>query len=432
MGEGMKRLIASLLLVGVLSESSVAVPNSVLGPIAAADSPLNGKDLTEELFGAGLWDGSAELPGDWNEEGQIATATISHLRARPKLFGHDVILLRSVMRGGKLESLEATFVDAGSFFGYFDEELPEGMSKRETRKEVELRMAAKQTEFTKIYTDAHADLRTAITAACGDTKPVEAKIGRTRGLKTPVEEWQKNGKHVRLLAANNRLLRVSIDTTESDQWLDPSVSALPERDQLAKLAASVTRADDGTVSLPNLQPIPQGYRPYCGLNSLAMAARHFGLHLDEDWLAVAAGFQNTGRADGANLVKVYHAVASEAGLGLDRTTKFDGAAAARAISQGFPVIVWRRFSYERNQLHSQFMRKLSRDPSATLPDPASAAERATWPGETAPLHASVVVGYHPDRKEVLFLESWTGRDKPRRMRVEELAATTDLCFVFKP
>jgi hypothetical protein len=33
---------------------------------------------------------------------------------------------------------------------------------------------------------------------------------------------------------------------------------------------------------------------------------------------------------------------------------------------------------------------------------------------------------------VLFLESWTGRDKPRRMRVEELAATADLCFVFKP
>jgi hypothetical protein len=432
MDDRMKRLLASLLLAAVLSESSPAVPNSVLGPIAAADSPLNGKDLTEPLFGAGMWDGSAELPGEWNEEGHIAEATISYLRARPKLFGHDVILLRSVTRGGKLESLEATFVDAGSFFGYFDEELPEGLSKRETRKEVELRMATKQTEFAKIYTDAHADLRTAISAACGDSKPVEAKIGRTRGLKTPVEEWQKNGKHVRLLAANNRLLRVSIAANESDQWLDPSIAALPERDHLAKLAATVTHADDGTVSLADLQPIPQGYRPYCGLNSLAMAARHFGLHLDEDWLAVAAGFQNTGRADGANLVKVYHAVASEAGLGLDRSTKFDASAAARAISQGLPVIVWRRFSFERNELHNRFMRQLARDPSATLPDPANAAERATWPTETAPLHASVVVGYNPDRKEVLFLESWTGRDKPRRMRVEEMAATANLCFVFKP
>jgi hypothetical protein len=428
----MKRVLASLLLAGVLSESALALPNSIVGPIAAADSPLNGQDLTEQLFAAGVWDGSTELPGEWNEEGRIATATVSHLRARPKLFGHDVILLRSVTRAGKLESLEATFVDAGSYFGYFDEELPEGLSKREARKEVEVRMAAKQTEFARIYTDAHTDLRTAISSVCGDAKPLEVKIGRTRGLKTPVEAWQKNGKHVRLLAANNRLLRVNIAATGSDQWLDPAVAALPEREQRAMLAASVSRDDDGTVRLPDLQPIPQGYRPYCGLNSLAMAARHFGLHLDEDWLAVAAGFQNTGRADGANLVKVYHAVAAEAGLGLDRATRFDPSAAVRAISQAMPVIVWRRFSHERNQLHTRFMRQLSRDPAATLPDPAIAAEKASWPGEDAPLHASVIVGYHPERKEFLFLESWTGRDQPRRMRVEELAATTYLCFVFKP
>jgi hypothetical protein len=32
----------------------------------------------------------------------------------------------------------------------------------------------------------------------------------------------------------------------------------------------------------------------------------------------------------------------------------------------------------------------------------------------------------------LFLESWSGRDLPRRMRAEELAATTYLSFVFTP
>jgi hypothetical protein len=225
---------------------------------------------------------------------------------------------------------------------------------------------------------------------------------------------------------------VVISATESDQWLDPDVAALPPRGKLEKLAASVARDADGTVRLPGLTPIPQGYRPYCGLNSLAMAARHFGLHLDEDWLAVACGFQNTGRADGANLVKVYHSVAAEAGLGLDRSTKFDPSAATRSLAAGFPVIVWRRFSHERNTLHSRFMRDFSKDPTATLPDPAKPDERASWPGEDAPLHASVIVGYHAGRREFLFLESWTGKDKPRRMRVEELVATTDLSFVFRP
>ncbi len=416
----------------VLSGSALALPNSILGPIAAVESSLNGEDLTDTLLTGGVWDGSVELPGEWNDEGQIATAAVSHLKARPKLFGLDVMLLRAVRRGGKLESLEATFVDAGSYFGYFNEKLPEGMSPREARKEVGERLASKQAEFTQIYTDAHADLRSAISRACGETEGVEGKIGRTRGLRTPVEEWEKGAVKVRLLAGENRLLRVMVSPSESDQWLDPAVAVLPTREKLAKLAATVRREDDGTVHLPSLTPIPQGYRPYCGLNSLAMAARHFGLHLDEDWLAVACGFQNTGRADGANLLKVYHSVAAEAGLGLDRSVKFDPSAAMRSLSKGFPVIVWRRFSYERNTLHSGFMREFSKDSTATLPDPAGPAERASWPGEDAPMHASVIVGYNAGRREFLFLESWTGKDTPRRMRAEELVATTDLSFVFRP
>jgi hypothetical protein len=428
----MQRIFSPVILALALSGSALALPNSILGPIAEADSSLNGEDLTDTLLAGGVWDGSVELPGDWNDEARIATAAVSHLKARPKLFGLDVILLRAVRRDGKLESLEATFVDAGSYFGYFNEKLPEGLSRREARKEVEQRLAAKQADFTRIYTDARADLRSAISKQCGDAKPTEGKIGRTRGLRTPVEEWEKGTVKVRLLAGENRLLRVMISTSGSDQWLDPAVAVLPPRENLAKLAGTVVREDDGTVHLPSLTPIPQGYRPYCGLNSLAMAARHFGLHLDEDWLAVACGFRNTGRADGANLVKVYHSVAAEAGLGLDRSTKFDPSAAMRSLSQGFPVIVWRRFSHERNTLHSQFMREFSKDPSATLPDPAVPAERAAWPGEDAPLHASVIVGYHAGRREFLFLESWTGKDTPRRMRAEELAATTDLSFVFRP
>jgi len=432
----MKAIPLALLLVAgcLLVTPAGALPNSIVGPVLAADSPLNGQDLTQALLSNGIWEGTEKLPGDWNEEGQVASATISHLMARPKLFGQDVILLRSVQREGKLESLEATFVDAGSYFGYFDEEMPDGLSRREMRKEIAVRLAEKQTEFTKLYSDSHANLKSSIAAACGDSKPVEGKIGKTRGLRTPVEEWRKDGRRVRLLAGENRLLRVTISAEKVpvEEWMDPEIAELPPRQKLEKLAAGVAREDDGTVSLHGLRPIPQGYRPYCGLNTLAMAARHFGLHLDEDWLAVASGFKNTGRADGANLVKLYHAVAAEAGYGLDRSTKFDAAAATRALSAGFPVIVWRRYSPERNALHTRFMREFSKHPTATLPDPASAGERASWPGEDAPLHASVVVGYHAGRKEFLFLESWTGRDTPRRMRVEELTATTDLSFVFRP
>lgn len=427
--------LAVLLAAGSLGMGAAwAIPNSITGPLLNQDSPLNGQDLTQSLLSAGIWDGSEELPGEWTEEGEVSSAKISYLRARPKLFGQELILLRSVQREGKLESLEATFVDAGSYFGYFDEEMPDGLSRREMRKEIALRLAEKQAEFTKLYADSHVSLKSSIAAACDDAKPEEGRIGRTRGLRTPVEEWKKDGRRIRLLAGDNRLLRVFItpEKLPVEEWMDPAISVLPPREKLAKLAAGVSREDDGTVSLPGLRPIPQGYRPYCGLNTLAMAARHFGLHLDEDWLAVASGFKNTGRADGANLVKLYHSVAAEAGYGLDRSTKLDPAAATRSLSAGFPVIVWRRYSPERNALHTKFMREFSKRPTSMLPDPASPGEKASWPGDDAPLHASVIVGYNAGRKEFLFLESWTGKDTPRRMRVEELVATTDLAFVFRP
>ncbi len=429
----MKALVPAIAAGLLFSPGAQALPNSILGPVLFAESPLNGVDLTRELTSPELWEGKAELPGEWKEEGEVGAATVSHLLARPKLFGRDVVLLRAVRREGALESLDVTFVDAGSFFGYFDEELPEGMSRRQMRGEMQARLAAKQTEFSELYQETHAALRNGIAGVFGGGAET-VKVGRTRGLRAEPEMWRKGGLAARMLTGPDRLIRVSLGKAEAmgDDWFDPSYAKETPRDRLARLAAGVRREENGTVHLPGVRPIPQGYRPYCGLNTLAMAARHFGMHLDEDWLACAGGFRNTGSADGSNMVKLYHSLAAEAGLGMDRANRFDAGNARRALDKGLPVIVWRRFSHERNQLHSRFMRDFGRNPVATLPDPALKEEKASWPGADAPLHASVLVGYHAGRREFLFLESWTGRDTPRRMREEEMAATAYLTFVFKP
>ena len=163
-----------------------------------------------------------------------------------------------------------------------------------------------------------------------------------------------------------------------------------------------------------------------------MAGHHFGLHIDEDWLATAGGFKNTGSAGGSNILRLYPAVASEAGFSLIRDNKFDEVSVRRAIADGFPVIVWRRFSHERDHLHTRFSRSYTRNSDSTLPDPTLPDEIASWPGKNAPLHASVIMGYHEERGEFLFLESWSGRDKPRRMRAEEMEATAYLTFIFRP
>lgn len=415
--------IGCLVLLG--SGNLWGIPNSVFGPVAQAESPLNGEDLTDRLLAAVADDG--ELPGIWVAEGKVGTAEISHLLARPVLFGQEVVMLRAVRRAGELERVEATFADAGSYFGFFDEELPIELSKRKAQQFVEQRMAAKQSEFAQLYSGVLDGLREGVAAVADREQPKTVKFGKGRRLRAEVEEWRKGELSLYLFAADQRLVRLVIWAKDrvAKGWVDADFVNEDERQRAARLASSVRKERGGGVRIEGIVPLPQGYRPYCGLNTLAMAARHFGLHLDEDWMAAAAGFQNTGSAGGSNMVRLYHAVAQEAGLSLDRRSKFDEAAVKRALSMGLPVIVWRRFSWQRNRLHDEVAAG-----RRELPASSGLEEKSAWPDGDAPLHASILTGYDEAKGEVFFLESWTGQDQPRRMSFAEMQATSYLCFVF--
>lgn len=429
-----KACLILILTCHALAPSVWALPNAVLGAIREERSPLDGTDMTEALFIRSAGNASP-LPGRWRTEGCLENARISHLLARPRIFGEDVQLVRAIHRADSLESLEFTFVDAGSYFGYF--KLPEDTPKNLTRRQQEARMnqllAAKQEEFQKLYASSLVAVRDGIASFANHQRSKTVKIGRTRALRAEVEEWHHQGRTIRLLADGRRLIRVSvIDSPHPPpSWLDSSLQDLDDRSRLERLGTRISKPEDGSVVLASLRPIPQGYQPYCGLNTLAMTARYLGLHLDEDWLAVAGGFQNTGSAAGSDMLGLYQAVAAEAGLRMARQTKLDAGSVRRAIDSGLPIIVWRRFSHERDLLHTRVANQLRRNPAARLPDPATVAERQTWPSVTAPLHASVIVGYHAGRGEFLFLESWTGQDQPRRMSTAEMVATSYKAFVFE-
>ncbi len=410
-----------------------AIPNSIFGPVVLANSPLNGQDLTPQLTSSGLWSGENKLPGEWQDESKVADAEISHLLARPKFLGQDVVLLRATKRDGQLVAIDATFADAGSFFGYFDEKMPSNLSRRAMREEIETRTAQRQAEFSELYGKALGSLREKL-AASGGGRPKTTRIGHTRTLRSEVEDFRAGDLTYRLLASDQRLIRVTVTRSSElpKSWLEPSIEALKPRERLGRLLETVNKESDGSIQISGLRPIPQGYKPYCGINSLAMTARHFGLHMDEDWLAAAGGFKNTGSAQGSEILNLYPAVAAEAGFALDRSSRFAESKVHRALASGFPVIVWRRFSQDRDRLHTRFAKQYTKDGKAVLPDPTQSAERESWPDEKAPLHASVITGYHLERREFLFLESWSGRDTPRRMSAEEMAATAYLTFVFHP
>ena len=341
-------------------------------------------------------------------------------------------MVQATHRDDQLQSLALTFADAGSYFGYFDEKLPENLTRAQVRAELDRRLAARQASFTTHFAETREALKNAL-AQLSSSRPRENSLGKTRTLRAELLDYKHDNLTLRFLEGKDRLLRVLIVPTEhiTRTWLDPDLASHSSSDRLSGFASHLTRTEQGDVLIADLPVVPQGYRPYCGLNTLAMAARYFGLHLDEDWLAVAGEFQNTGSAADSQMPGLYQAVAKEAELDMVRLNQFDLTEARRSLQQGLPVIVWRRFSADRDRAHTTQARLHAKDPTLALSSP-SPAERETYPDENAPLHASVLVGYNDKNRELLFLESWDGLNFPRRMRAEELEATAYLTFCFRP
>ncbi len=414
-----------------LSYSASAIPNAVGGFLAQADSPLNDTEIGGQLLDPGLWAGSRDLPGNWREEAPIATVAGSYLAARPKVFGIPAVMVQARHRSGKLDSLAITFADAGSYFGYLDEKLPSGLSRRQQEAELRRRLAGKQQEFSAFFRETETSLKEALRDLT-DKRPRENRIGRTRTLRAEAIDYRKGDLVLRLMVGGERLIRLLIQPASSAtrEWLDADRTALSGSALSRVYQNRVTKVDNGDVRIDTLPIVPQGYKPYCGLNTLTMAARYFGLHLDEDWLAVAGKFQNTGSAAGSQIPRLYLAVAKEAGLDLHKSNAFSLDEARGSLDRGLPVVVWRRFSAERNKVHTRQTIQASRDPNFRTATPDTAT-RDSWPDDKAPLHASVIVGYNATRQEVLFVESWAGLDIPRRMRTEEMSATAYLTFYFK-
>lgn len=410
--------------------SAYAIPNQIGGFLAQTDSPLNDQEIGDVILAAGVWNGEIELPGNWRDEAPVATVRSSYLAARPKVFGLPALMVQAQHRGGKLNSLAITFADAGSYFGYLQDDLPKGLSARERQNALRQRVADRQASFAKEFTETENALREAL-GKLSKGRPRTNNIGKTRTLRAEVTDFRKDDLLLRLVVGGDRLIRVLVvpEDQASRSWLDSERASLSKSSLSRIYQDRVTKTDNGDVRIDSLPVVPQGYKPYCGLNTLTMAARYFGLHIDEDWLAVAGKFQNTGSAAGSQIPRLYLAVAKEAGLQMHKSNDFSLSEAKSSLDRGYPVVVWRRFSHERNQIHSKQSAQAARDSSFKLPSPDTAT-RDSWPNDKAPLHASVIVGYNADRQEILFVESWAGM-KIRRMRAEEMRATNYLTFYFK-
>ena len=417
----------SILMFCALLSAAHAIPNSVLGGIVNAASPLDGVDLTEPLLAAVR--GGGELPGEWREEASVAGTRSAFLLARPRVLGQEALLVRGLWRGEDLEELQVTFNDAGSYFGYFEETVPEKMTGRERKEYLQTKFVERQEVFAKLHEESFSQAKEVLASRAEKGRAKEVRFGKSRAIRAEVLEYEWEGLTARLFHGPNRLVRVSLrsDKELPEAWMDRAVAEWDDREYAHWLRKRVSKTEFGDAVLAELEIVPQGYRPYCGLNTLVMAGRYLGLHLDEDWMASAGKFQNTGSAAGSQMLSLYNSVASEAGVKLKRLNQFDANLAKRSLRDGLPVIVWRRWSRERDRAHTKMTHAVSTGKEADWGD----LRKTELPNEKSPLHASVIVGFNEARNEFLFLESWAGLEGPRRMSAGELDETAYLTFYFQ-
>ena len=345
---------------------------------------------------------------------------ISHRRwpeATP-FFGVTPHLITAKFESNQITSINFLFLDSGTHFGYV---------AQSQAKQVE---ATNRESFQALF----ADIKNKVTAGLEDLAgpPSRPKvIGNERMLKQMVTYYQSGNVVARFHAIDEQLIKVTFFKQMEDAatWMPPEVLEMRSRERRELYAKRVHRLPNGDIKASDIPLLPQGDRAYCGISSLAMAMQYLGLNIDTEDYAAAA-LVRYGSTRGSRIREVYSEAAEEGGFRMSRSTRFDFDKVKKSIDAGIPVLVWRRWTQERDFIHTAFARRFKQDPTAQLPKPDS-NDRAMWPGKKAFTHATVVTGYNEQRREVIFTESWSERERDRRMRVEEMEGTAYYTFVLR-
>ena len=405
----------------------MAIPQSFIGgvgngPVIPATPRFN-RDLTANFLDSKQWTQN-QLDGPWQELSTRAGREVAQMTANPTLFGSVPGSVRLFREAGKLDEIIITYLDAGKYFGfdYDGEKTAQEKAAGEKRR----------SEFQQQYKRIADDLRSRLSKGCGSAQ--QNAVGRTAELRTAFEEYRTDGFVLRLALRDNSsvALHIQQDNHVSKSLVDPNLEKLSSKERKSSLLKNVQTNQRGDQIIGGLPTLQQGYTPFCGVLSLAMLAQYHGLRVEPEALVAGAEFKNTGNAKGSDIPGLYKAVAEELGLKLQIGKSLNGETIERLISEGQPVVVWRRVTKERDLAHSTNTQKIIDDPTAQLPPLRD--EQRSYPNKSdrnIPSHASVICGYNRQKGEVIFSEPWGNAARERRMRIEEMEATVYQTFIFR-
>jgi hypothetical protein len=398
-------------------------------------------DLTPALTSPALWSGG-ELPGSWKDISSAAGKTSKELTTIGPVFGVRPQQVQAYYDEGKLLKIEVVWLETGNFFGFRRSKESNDTSslspsernklekeKREKEKAEEIALAPKRKEFAQLF----AQLERTLPATISATTKVQGRrvsLGGQGMLRSRAAEWVVAGVNLRFVAEDDQLIGLTIQSAAAaTKKLAESTGGTARRRESKD---SVQTLPNGDQVITNIPMFNQGGRGYCAIGTLAMVTQYFGLTLNIDQLAAKAGYKE-GDTENAKIIPIYQAAAREAKLRFSQSKSMNFRDAMKAVEKGEPVIIWRYFTRERDEVHSNFAKRLATDPTATLPDPRKdKADRAQWPAKGAGAHASIITGFNKKREEIIFTESWGENNRNRRMRAEEMEATVYASFSLTP
>jgi hypothetical protein len=433
----MKRVLLSALTLLAFQSIADAIPQEFLAagnnnggnPLANAAAPqLDGQDFSAAFVDDVMWRAN-ELPGKWREISGVDGEKVVAMTAVPMLFGaYPQAVYASSDEKNTIKAVSILYIDAGAFFGY---ERADGSETDQEKRERQARMRDRKQEFRKAFKEVSEAIEKDLKKRASG-RPEKIRVGQTDVLRTECLSYPVGNFALRYASYEDHAVTLTIvpQGTAADHYLDARIAAMDVKERRRELEAHVTRGSSGDIAVDGVPVFRQGLRPYCAINTLGMVTHYLGLRLGVTGLAAGAKFKNTGSARGTKLLDLYRAAAEESNAKLSRSGKVDFARIKRAVDDGCPVLVWRRYSPQRDQLHTRFAREFQQSPDAKLPEPTR-EEQATWPDDKAPGHCSVIVGYNEGRGEVIFMESWGEHARNRRMRVEEMEGTSYMTFYFK-
>ena len=399
----------AVLLCGLAVSASAQLQLSLRPATRTAAFPV-----PDALKNSATWDTPDFLSG-WGAVSAAVAEEHRNFSAPCEVFGHKAYSVRGIFERGKLTGITVVVLDSGAWFGF----VPDADVKRVS--------ATKGPQFAALYKQTAEDVQRGLAALAGGAGRKVSLVDKGV-LKHDVLVFHTGDLWTRLTLRDNQLVKFTVTRTEPDAVspLSAQRRSGKKEEQARAFASHVSNAPNGDRLLDGVPIFTQGDRAYCGVATLAMGMQFLGLRLDTEDYAGAAGIK-FGSTYHSDIRAVFDAAADAAKLKLTHSTLFEFEKARVAIDAGMPVVVFRRWSQERDFLHGAFAERFQKDPAATLPKP-DLNDRKMWPTKESFSHSSLVTGYNLTRREVIFTESWGERVRNRRMRIEEMEGTSYMAY----